>query len=44
MQYINANLVKGTKRSFSVSIYQKTDDSSSFELLDLNPYNIRFRV
>lgn len=44
MQFINANLVKGTKRSFSASISCLSEDNVSFVPLDLNPYSIRFRV
>lgn len=44
--FIDAVIVKGTKRTFLTTINQKTEDltSETFEPLDLDPYSIRLTV
>ena len=42
--YIDAVVVKGTKRKFSCSIEQLNDEENAFNALDLSPYSVRFRV
>lgn len=44
--FIDAVIVKGTKRTFLVTINQKTEDltSKTFEPLDLDPYSIKLTV
>lgn len=42
--YIDAVIVKGSSRTFTVSIETLNDDGVTFDPLDLNPYSIRFTV
>lgn len=42
--YIDAVVVKGTSRTFTVSIETLNEDGVTFSPLDLNPYSIRFTV
>lgn len=42
--YIDAVVVKGTNRTFSVSIKQRTEDEQSFEPFDLSIYSVKFSV
>lgn len=42
--YIDAVVVKGTSRTFSVSINQKTADEQNFEPFDLSEYSVKFSV
>lgn len=42
--YIDAVIVKGSSRSFSVSINTMNDDESGFEPLDLSNYSVRFSI
>ena len=42
--YIDAVIVRGTSKTHSVSINQKTEDGQAFEPFDLSDYYIRFRV
>lgn len=43
--FIDAVVVKGTRRAFSVSINQLKENSlTEFEPLDLNPYSVVFKV
>lgn len=42
--YIDAVVVKGTKKTFTVSIETLNDDGVTFSPFDLNPYSVRFSV
>lgn len=42
--YIDAVVVKGTSRTFTVSIETLNDDGITFSPFDLNPYSVRFSV
>lgn len=42
--YIDAVVIKGSTRSFSVSINQRTEMNDGFEPLDLSDYAIRFCI
>lgn len=42
--YIDAVVVKGTSRTFTVSIETLSEDGITFSPLDLDPYSVRFTV
>lgn len=42
--YIDAVVVKGTSRTFTVSIETLNEDGITFSPLDLDPYSVRFTV
>ena len=42
--YIDAVIIKGASRTFSVSINQKTENEQDFEPFDLSNYAIKFSV
>lgn len=42
--YIDAVVVKGTKRTFTVTIKTLNEDNKTFSPLNLNPYSVRFTV
>lgn len=42
--YIDAVVVYGTKKTFTVSIETLNEDMVTFSPLDLNPYSVRFTV
>lgn len=42
--YIDAVVVKGTFRTFTVSVETLNDDGVTFDPFNLNPYSVRFRV
>ena len=42
--YIDAVIVKGSKRTFTVSIETLNEDGVTFSPLDLNSYSVRFSV
>lgn len=42
--YIDAVIIQGISKTYSVSITQKTENGLGFEPLDLDPYSIRFTV
>lgn len=42
--YIDAVIVKGSTRSFSVSINQRNEQDTGFEPLDLSDYAVRFSI
>lgn len=42
--YIDAVVVKGSGKTFSVSINQRNSTDTGFEPLDLSNYNIRFSI
>ena len=42
--YIDAVIVKGSTKTFSVSINQRTEEDTGFEPFDLSDYAIRFSV
>lgn len=42
--YIDAVVVKGTSKTFSVSIQQRTENEQGFEPFDLSNYSVKFSV
>lgn len=44
MQFIDAVVLKGQKRKFTVSIEMRDETTQDFVPFDLTPYSIRFRV
>lgn len=42
--YIDAVIVKGESKTFSVAIEQKTEDGQGFEPFDLSNYSVKFKV
>ena len=42
--YIDAVIVKGSSRTFGVSINQRNEENTDFEPMDLSDYAIRFSV
>ncbi len=44
MTFIDAVVIKGTTKPFSVSIQQRNKQNTGFESLDLSDYAVRFRV
>lgn len=42
--YIDAVIVKGESKTFSVAIEQKTEDGQDFEPFDLSNYSVKFKV
>lgn len=44
MTFIDATIVKGTTKIFTVSIQQRKEDDTGFEPLDLTDYAVAFRI
>lgn len=43
-EFIDATVIKGNSRSFSVTVNQRNETDTDFEPMDLDPYKIRFVV
>lgn len=43
-EFIDATVIKGNARTFTVTVNQRNETDTDFEPMDLDPYKIRFSV